>query len=890
MAQFNLFTLIHRKYQWSMTLPDGSIHKGASVRDIPVRIPKIQRDYAEGRNSEMIERKRRNLLNDMLDVVYGIRGGLSFDFVYGYMMSNGKIITNNGWQNQGTNPAFEPLDGQQRLTTLFLLYWLFGREADIRDVDGHSLLVYETRDTSEEFCHWLVNQIALTIICNWETSVSEIKEQNDKNISKWGTVKGANGVVDPMANRLRFPLHPVPSLFQYMQSLDSFKWDWHDDPNIHSMITVLESAMSLLHERGLQYSDMVKLNKNLDNITFMLLDNLVCDGDQLFEKMNARGKALTGFEILKSSLEEEMERQNLPSSNPTLTNGWRTAMDVNWIDYCWDNSNIGDNPQLKTVISVEEKLERLLVRMVGKSFFATNITGTPIVQNSDAKDYTSLLIESVSKSEKVNLVVDRYLEYARHERAVKVNVPVPSPLDFQSIYDDIQNLIYQDAATVPKWHDASSLLPQFNRSNTKTLIEMFLEDNPTHNIRVMVYAMFAYLRIVSAHKIAGNTTEKANFIDWMRFVRNVYNSDNKNSGLDNFGDVKTAIDAIDKWLDEYVKNYRKGTNQDVLRLILNHIQGNANSQEQARLDEEVIKAGLRINGSNGISAADWERSILKAENNFYLWGQIIAPLSWSKNSINKSYVKSLFDIYISRLNQIFTNPIGDGKPVDALLIQAMLCHQDYRHNMNNDLGSLGRLNNNRDYSWKQYLRKKDNNPPEYYGLLFKVLIDRWRSSSFANRPFEDFLKNEIATHKGNIQMIDWRYYIVNISDPQTLLDIFGYIQTNGRYLYTPNNGHSFYFRSNTLRTSYRYELLTTYLSYEKGLLQNGVKASSPASTADDQGAHVDFTLPNNDVIRLSLGNKNLYNIEQLAPRRNISLLSLDVYGVEMWLKTFGVIK
>lgn len=885
MAQYNFSTLIHRPYQWSMTLPDGSIHNGISVKVIPVRIPKIQRDYAEGRDSEMIERKRRNLLNDMLDVVHGIRGGLSFDFVYGYMMSNGEIITNNGWQNQETNPAFEPLDGQQRLTTLFLLYWLFGREADICDENGHSLLVYETRDTSEEFCHWLVNQHANFIICDWEAKVSEVKKQNDKNIVKWGTLKGANGVVDPIANRLRFPLHPVPSLFQYMQSLDSFKWDWHDDPNIHSMITVLESAMSLLHERGLQYSTMVNQNKNLDNITFMLLDNLVCDGDQLFEKMNARGKALTSFEILKSSLEEEMERQNLPNSNSNLTNGWRTAMDVNWIDYCWDNSNIGNNPQLKTVMSVEEKLERLLVRMVGKSFFTTNITGTPIVQKSDAKDYTSLLIESVSKSEKVNLVVDRYLEYARHERAVNVNVPVPSPLDFQSIYDDIQNLIYQD--TAQKWHDASSLLPQFNRSNTKTLMEMFLEDNPTHNIRVMVYAMFAYLRIVPASTIAVNNIEKVNFIDWMRFIRNVYNSDNKNSGLDNFGDVQTAIDAIDKWLDVYVKNYRNNNNQDVLRLILNHIKLNANSQEQARLDEEAIKADLRINGSKGISPAGWESSILTAEGNFYLWGQIIAPLSWSYNGV--SYDKSLFDNYISRLNQIFTNPIGEDKPIDALLIQAMLCYQDYRHNLKSDLGSLGRLNNNRDYSWKQYLRKRDNNTG-YYGSLFKVLIDRWCSPSLANLPFEDFLKYEIDTRKRNIQKTDWRFYIVNISDPKTLLGIFRDIQTYGRYLYTPNNDHSFYFRSNTFRTYYRYELLTTYLSYEKRLLQNGVKASSPANSADDYGAHVDFTLPNKDVFRLSLGNNRSYTIERLVPKGNLSLFNLDVYGVEMWLKTLGVIK
>ena len=59
-------------------------------------IPKIQRDYAEGRETETINKKRRNLLDDMLKVVYGISSELSLDFVY-------------GTEQDG---AFLPLDGQ----------------------------------------------------------------------------------------------------------------------------------------------------------------------------------------------------------------------------------------------------------------------------------------------------------------------------------------------------------------------------------------------------------------------------------------------------------------------------------------------------------------------------------------------------------------------------------------------------------------------------------------------------------------------------------------------------------------------------------------------------------------------------------------------------------
>lgn len=884
MAQYNLYSLLHRQFQWTMLLPDGSVKNGSGVRNIPISIPKIQRDYAEGRETDAIERKRHNLLSDMLDVVYGIRQDLSFDFVYGYIMSKGNIVASGAWRNQQTCPdaTFEPLDGQQRLTTLFLLYWIFGRETDLKDQNGHSLFIYKTRDTSEEFLNWLVNQDARTIIKRWKSEVDSVKKQNNFNESHWKTAKNAKGIVDPIENRLRFPIAPVPSLFTFMQSLDSFKWDWHDDPNIHSMITVLESTVNIINERNLNYNYGISQNANLDNISFMLLDNLVCDGDQLFEKMNARGKALTSFEILKSSLEEEMEQQGLPTSNATFVNNWQNAMDGDWIDYCWDNSNISANPQLKTVRSVEEKLERLLVRMVGKSFFATDITGTPVSPNSDSKDFAALFSDSISKRGAINEVIDRYLEYARHERAV--NSSLLCLLDFESIYTDLQNLLYRDANN--KLHDASSLLPQLNRSNKNTLVEEFLDDNLTHNTRVMIYAMFAYLRIIPANAIVQDNTEKANFVDWMRFIRNVYNSDNKNAGLDNFQDVQTAISAIDQWLDAYKNSFRHNTTQDVLLLIHKYIKNNPYSQEQARLDEEAIKADLRINGTKGTTASDWEKSILKAEDNFYLWGQIIAPLSWSYDGTSYDIVK--FDQYTNRLNQIFTNPLGEDKPVDALIIQSMLCHQDYRHNCRNSLGSLGRLNNHRDYSWKQYLRKKDN-ASGYYGSLFKDMIDCWDLQANTGLSFEDFLIKDIAGNKGRYGIQDWQYYIINISDPQILLRIFWGIHTHGRYLYTPSNGHAFYFRSDTFRTACRYELLITYLSYENRLLAAGVKTSFPTHTADVEGAHVDFTMPNGQVLRLSLGDENLYNIEQLVPIKRLIHKNIDVATVEKELQNYGII-
>ena len=70
-----------------------------------IEIPKIQRDYAQGRSDE----KTKTLVNIFLtDIRKALDGGepINLDFVYGKV----------------TDSTLIPIDGQQRLTTLFLLH------------------------------------------------------------------------------------------------------------------------------------------------------------------------------------------------------------------------------------------------------------------------------------------------------------------------------------------------------------------------------------------------------------------------------------------------------------------------------------------------------------------------------------------------------------------------------------------------------------------------------------------------------------------------------------------------------------------------------------------------------------------------------------------------
>jgi uncharacterized protein with ParB-like and HNH nuclease domain len=74
------------------------------LKNNKINIPIVQRDYAQGRENQVIVRKK--FLKSLLSALKGEKKVL-LDYVYG---------------NQ-ENETITPLDGQQRLTTLWLLHW-----------------------------------------------------------------------------------------------------------------------------------------------------------------------------------------------------------------------------------------------------------------------------------------------------------------------------------------------------------------------------------------------------------------------------------------------------------------------------------------------------------------------------------------------------------------------------------------------------------------------------------------------------------------------------------------------------------------------------------------------------------------------------------------------
>ena len=104
-------------------------------------IPRIQRDYAQGRNGKSENRIRERFLDALYSAVQN-HEAITLDFVYGDV-EDGELTL---------------LDGQQRLTTLFLLHWFAAKKERIDKGEFVFLMhfSYATRFSSRDFCKAIV--------------------------------------------------------------------------------------------------------------------------------------------------------------------------------------------------------------------------------------------------------------------------------------------------------------------------------------------------------------------------------------------------------------------------------------------------------------------------------------------------------------------------------------------------------------------------------------------------------------------------------------------------------------------------------------------------------------------------------------------------------------
>lgn len=228
-----------------------------------IKIPRIQRDYAQGR--ENAQKIREKFVKDLFESLKNDKT-LHLQFVYG-------SVKNAPDKNNGEKDEFIPLDGQQRLTTLYLLHWYIA----MRNNTTESYLAnftYETRSSSREFCKALSENTQ-----KFDQAMQEALAQiQEKKKSKSNETILSTTIKD-QAWFLPF---------------------WEQDPTIQSMLTMLDS----IHTEASKYSLDTLTLERLDRLTFSLIElrNFGLD-DELYIKMNARGTPLNEWENFKAAFE-----------------------------------------------------------------------------------------------------------------------------------------------------------------------------------------------------------------------------------------------------------------------------------------------------------------------------------------------------------------------------------------------------------------------------------------------------------------------------------------------------------------------------------------------------------------------------------------------------------
>lgn len=237
-----------------------------------ITIPRIQRSYAQGRTDAHAVKTRDRFLSA---IQRGMGAdGLTLDFIYGNIQ-NGQLI---------------PLDGQQRLTTLWLLHWYAAQKENIKD-NNLSRFTYNTRYSARDF---------ITKLVAFEPSLK-------KTLS------------DEIRNQGWFPM------------------EWDNDPTVSGMLTMLDEIQK-------RFSDTDNLWASLDKIDFYFRDiEEMKLTDDIYIKMNSRGKPLTDFEHFKAELLKVIRSDNGDESTSKRIG---LKIDREWTDLIWnyrDGHNLVDN-------------------------------------------------------------------------------------------------------------------------------------------------------------------------------------------------------------------------------------------------------------------------------------------------------------------------------------------------------------------------------------------------------------------------------------------------------------------------------------------------------------------------------------------------------------------
>ena len=504
------------------------------VQIYKVKVPIIQRDYAQGRKRNVTICE--NFLKALKESIIKNKT-INLDFIYGNVEDN----------------VFLPLDGQQRLTTLFLLHWYaFTKEnnADSSIRINLKKFSYETRLSSRRFCEALLdNTVAV------ESSLETISEQILD--SKW------------------------------------FFISWKNDSTIRAMLRTIDTIHSVFKDVDNIWESLV----NKRNIIFhlLILENFGLS-DDLYIKMNARGRLLTPFENLKAEIQDKSSKNNWEETRNEIDK-FSYKIDGRWTHFLWRN--------FKKNNSIDDAHMNLITTIV----MAKLATGQ-ILKGAERIELIRKLNENNSYRELIKYIDEDTFNY---------------------IYDSYElycNLF--DSGSVP-----CLTIDMWRHEPEKDLLhQILLGPNTSYTHKILFFAQTEYLRKNSA-------IDQNKFEEWMRVVRNIVSradltADGKRNDI--VRSPETFYGAIN-----LVNELSTGCNDIYAYLSMNTV---SSSFAREQVKEETIKSKILVNTPEN------KELIHRTEDNELLRGRITFALECA--NYRSSIDEIDFDI-LAKIQTVFEN-------------------------------------------------------------------------------------------------------------------------------------------------------------------------------------------------------------------------------------------
>lgn len=268
------------------------------IKEHSIQIPLIQRDYVQGlAPNPKAKEKRDEFVNKLLNAILPDGRPYMLDFIYGARESFDSNVPIQ------PDAPFLPLDGQQRLTTLFLLHWILAIKTNTEGQYANILellrkFTYKTRISSDKYCRKILEE----------------------------------------------KLSLEDSLFEQIENR-TWYIGLEKDPTVFAMGEMVKQIENTLAEEPYK-SHLQDMASNLfDNdkkcITFASLDMdkyKLTDG--LYVKMNARGKELTSFENWKADFinlisTDKSIKDYFTNKDESIKDYFTKRIEHEWNDLFW---------------------------------------------------------------------------------------------------------------------------------------------------------------------------------------------------------------------------------------------------------------------------------------------------------------------------------------------------------------------------------------------------------------------------------------------------------------------------------------------------------------------------------------------------------------------------